>query len=207
MNHFEKRIGKDDPHEKWHFDQIIGYLEHFKNKKILDVGCGRGLLVKKLNERNTVTGMDLLKDNPHKIKKIISNASKKFPFKNQEFNVIICSHYLEHSSDPDTSLKEIKRVLKDNGTAFLIVPNEYTWRQKINFLFGNQLPSHKIEEFGHKCIPTEKEWSMFMQKYFKKINETIIPNTHSEGLLWKISRIFGSKEDNADGFLFRCEKK
>lgn len=44
------------------------------------------------------------------------------PFKDEEFDVVICNHVLEHIIDDGTAMKEIFRVLKKGGFAILQVP-------------------------------------------------------------------------------------
>jgi SAM-dependent methyltransferase len=44
------------------------------------------------------------------------------PFGDSSFDIIICSHVLEHIENDMTALSEIKRVLKTNGKAFIQIP-------------------------------------------------------------------------------------
>jgi len=44
------------------------------------------------------------------------------PFKNNEFDFIICNHVLEHIPNDTTAMEELLRVLKPGGTAILQVP-------------------------------------------------------------------------------------
>lgn len=46
------------------------------------------------------------------------------PFKNDEFDFIICNHVLEHIPDDTKAMQEIYRILKPGGTAILQVPYE-----------------------------------------------------------------------------------
>lgn len=43
-------------------------------------------------------------------------------YPNQSFDVILCSHVLEHVDDDIQAMKEFYRVLKDDGWAILLVP-------------------------------------------------------------------------------------
>ncbi len=43
-------------------------------------------------------------------------------FANETFDVIYCSHVLEHVSDDKKALKEFYRVLKSDGWAIILVP-------------------------------------------------------------------------------------
>lgn len=42
--------------------------------------------------------------------------------KDNEFDIVICSHVLEHVRDPQIALKEIFRVMKRGGVAIIMVP-------------------------------------------------------------------------------------
>ncbi len=44
------------------------------------------------------------------------------PFKNNEFDFIICNHVLEHIPDDTKAMQELYRILKPGGTAILQVP-------------------------------------------------------------------------------------
>jgi SAM-dependent methyltransferase len=51
---------------------------------------------------------------------------QKTPFQDNEFDVIICNHVLEHVSDDRKAIAEIFRVLKHGGFALLQVPTDYS---------------------------------------------------------------------------------
>lgn len=48
----------------------------------------------------------------------------ELPFSDNEFDLIICNHVLEHIPDDETAMKELYRVLKHGATAILQVPYE-----------------------------------------------------------------------------------
>ena len=50
----------------------------------------------------------------------------KIPFKDNEFDVVICNHVLEHILDDRVAMKELYRVLKPGGWAILQVPVSIT---------------------------------------------------------------------------------
>ncbi len=43
-------------------------------------------------------------------------------YPNQSFDVVFCSHVLEHVDDDMQAMRELRRVLKDDGWAILLVP-------------------------------------------------------------------------------------
>lgn len=48
----------------------------------------------------------------------------KLPFKEEEFDVILCNHVLEHISDDTKAMQELYRVLKKGGMAILQIPQD-----------------------------------------------------------------------------------
>jgi SAM-dependent methyltransferase len=53
---------------------------------------------------------------------------QKIPYEDGMFDIIICIHVLEHIADDYTAMTELLRVLKTDGTAYILVPlfNELT---------------------------------------------------------------------------------
>ena len=48
------------------------------------------------------------------------------PFKNDEFDFILCNHVLEHIPDDTTAMKELFRVMKPGGTGIFQIPQDYS---------------------------------------------------------------------------------
>ena len=82
--------------------------------KILDHGCGTGLLSEFL--KRDLIGCDSSKE----MLKIRGSGDlcdvEKLPYKKAEFDFVLSFSVLMNSSNPEKALKEIKRVLKPNGT-------------------------------------------------------------------------------------------
>lgn len=101
-------------------------------KKVLDVGCGTGRLVRYLNQKGfRAFGTDIedwaLKY-ARKINKrgvILKAGATKLPFESKSLDLVSCLSVVEHLSKKDgvIFIKEAKRVLKKNGFIFLITPN------------------------------------------------------------------------------------
>ncbi len=102
-----------------------------KFDSILDIGLGSGAASEYfLNQGKKVcaTGFDTdsysMKPEVKKNIKLFKDVSVEDMkcFKDNQFDAIWCAHVLEHTQNPGAALQEIKRVLKPDGSLFLIVP-------------------------------------------------------------------------------------
>lgn len=48
----------------------------------------------------------------------------RLPFKDEEYDVILCNHVLEHIPDDTTAMKELFRILRPGGMAILQIPQD-----------------------------------------------------------------------------------
>lgn len=106
---------------------IIRLIRKYKKgNKILDAGCGTGLILRKL-PKGTI-GIDINPRNIIKAKKhapyakIIMADIEKLPFKKDTFTTIISTEVIEHQPDPIPTVSELKRVLKKGGVLIGSVP-------------------------------------------------------------------------------------
>ncbi len=87
--------------------------------KILDIGCGKNKYKSK-NPKDVVIGIDCAKlpgvDKVHNLEKF------PWPFKDNEFEIIIANHFLEHVSDLIKTLEEIHRICKPGAIIEVKVP-------------------------------------------------------------------------------------
>jgi ubiquinone/menaquinone biosynthesis C-methylase UbiE len=83
--------------------------------KILDHGCGTGLLSKFL-KREDIIGCDSSKE----MLKIRGSGDfcnvEELPYKDAEFDFVLSFSMLMNCKDPEAAINEIKRVLKPSGT-------------------------------------------------------------------------------------------
>lgn len=169
-----------------------------KNGRMLDIGCGGGLLTESLvyyYPKTKIYGYDVSKTAINYAKKFGSGKvtysvakNKKLPYRDNFFSVCICLDVMEHIPDIDFFLKEVKRILKKNGKFFLAVPCEgqqftFTWLfQKIKI--GNNLTyknwGHIHPEFNHRSVIKLLETKGF----------NIEKKTYSEHLLYQVTNFF-----------------
>jgi len=147
-----------------------------ENASFLDVGCGAG---DNLNRAKTefnckVTGIDpspgehgvgrFTESNDNNLK-ILQGSAENLPFENESFDIVFCSHVLEHVTNQTKSLAEIKRVTKNNGTIIIGMPtasmalialiSHFLFTTHINIYFFLKSIGRKdmIQRFVHIFIP------------------------------------------------------
>ena len=124
------------------FSSLVTLAKPLNAKKILDAGCGEGfslnkLMINKIGEE--LEGIEYSKEAIDLGKKLFPKANIKqgsiyeFPYKDNSFDLIVCTEVLEHLEDPQKALLEIIRVSKKH--IILSVPNEPFFRLA-NFLAG-----------------------------------------------------------------------
>ena len=117
---------------KWmrEIEDILIKNEVKKDYLVLDIGCGTGEQLKKLNN---AVGLDISIE----MAKISHNKTGKFvvvgdaenlPFKNKTFDCVISFFGALNHVNLNRTLKEIKRVLKDDGVLIFTVANVYDIR-------------------------------------------------------------------------------
>ena len=96
-----------------------------KKGNLLDVGAGTGdfLLTAKNNGWNTIGFEPNSKAKEMAQKKGINFTEKTADLQDNSFDVITMWHVLEHVLDLEIQIKELKRLVKKDGTIIVAVPN------------------------------------------------------------------------------------
>lgn len=110
---------------------------------VLDVGCGSGYLLARIAENHSFSKLAGVDINLKNIASHPASASIDFrqgvvdqlPFDANAFEVVICTHVLEHVLDLDKSLGELRRVA--SKLLIIVVPKEretlYTFNPHLRF--------------------------------------------------------------------------
>jgi 2-polyprenyl-3-methyl-5-hydroxy-6-metoxy-1,4-benzoquinol methylase len=97
--------------------------------KLLDVGCGEGLFLELASKNGwNIAGTEI---SPFAVTygkgrlglNILQGELINIGFPDNKFDAVTMWHVLEHTTNPLVILKEIRRILKDDGVFILAIPN------------------------------------------------------------------------------------
>ena len=124
---------------------FIGDRSSLEGKKVLDVGCGGGILAEALNKLGaSVTGIDASENTIGVAKshsksigsdvKYIQSTIEEFAssYPNERFDVVTCLEMLEHVPSPYEIIKSCANLLKEDGNIFFSTIN----RNPRSYLFA-----------------------------------------------------------------------
>lgn len=93
---------------------------------ILEIGVGSGLIASHfVSAAKTVWGVDVVDERVVCDFAFAMARAEMLPFPNAAFDLVISNHVIEHVDNSQAHLREIKRVLKPNGVAYLATPNRF----------------------------------------------------------------------------------
>lgn len=161
---------------------------HLANSKtVLDIGCGDGELMVKVNydKKYEVTGVDLYRPYLNKAKKtgvykkIVLSDLKKLKFKQKSFDVVLASQVIEHINKKDglKMISAMEKIARDK--VIIATPNGFVPFEPFENKDDNPLQVHKsgwgIEEMKKLGYKVYGQGSNFIYR--------------STGLLYKFRKL------------------
>ena len=118
------------------------------NKKVLDVGCGDGILMEYLknHQQNDVRGLEPQKELVRKsiakgLSVIEGDAEKElFQFPKKSFDYVVLSQTLQAFFNPEEVLNQLLRIGKQT---IVTIPNFGYWKVRLHLLFKGTMPVTK----------------------------------------------------------------
>ena len=176
----------------WHrkrFELVEEMIESAEAKSaILDLGCHGGTLTNHIAgfTKSKVCGVDI-SENAIKyargrypnIEFKVADLNNGIPYPDKTFDLVTCFDVLEHVVNPSALLKEIKRVLKNNGSFIIDIPNE-TPLFKFIWFFWTKMGGRVWKDAHINHFDAESLMKLFMNNGFVKVKEKKI----HLGMLW-----------------------
>ena len=105
--------------------------------RVLDAGCGEGVLVEQYAGRLAIEGLDPNYTAPH----VRQGSLAALPYPDEAFDRVLCLDVLEHLAyeEQPRALAEIRRVLRPGGEALVSVPNLAHLQSRVHFLLTGRL--------------------------------------------------------------------
>lgn len=151
-------------------------------KSFLDIGCATGLLVEHMKKHNwNARGVELCGPaaeygSLERNIEIFSGTVEQACYDDCTFDVVHCSHLIEHLNNPDAFMDEVYRILKPGGLFLCITPNAaslqgklfgYRWRSAIAdhmFLFSSRTLKRLLKKKDFSIVNIET-WGGLGQGY------------------------------------------
>ncbi len=191
--HMEKTEQIEAGYGRWLQNLLTYLVQQFnlgKQPRILDLGCGTGELVVRMNVLGfEATGIDLhekhlelarilAKENSLPDTLFVLNKSNRLPFEDNSFDVITLFSVLEHLSDATLKwlLPELKRICW--GVMYVLVPNRLKITDdhtRLHFVpwMPHWLATLYVKSRGHKhryFISESSTWDVYHRGYGRVVS-------------------------------------
>lgn len=105
--------------------------------RVLDAGCGEGVLVDEFKERLAIIGVDP----NYSSDRVKTGSLTALPFTDASFDRGLCLDVLEHLAYPEQTLAlaELFRVVRPGGELLISVPNLAHLQSRVHFLLQGRL--------------------------------------------------------------------
>jgi SAM-dependent methyltransferase len=118
--------------------RVRAYLDRLPAAtRVLDVGCGEGVLLEEYAGRLTIEGVDL----NYASDRVRPAPATALPFGDASFDRVLCLDVLEHLplEDQPAAMAELFRVLVPGGEALVSVPNLAHLQSRVRFFLTGSL--------------------------------------------------------------------
>src|SRR5439155_4951886 len=105
--------------------------------RVLDAGCGEGVLVDEYAGRLDIIGVDA----NYSSARVAHGSVTALPFPDASFDRALCLHVLEHLAyeEQPRALAELFRILRPGGERLVSVPNLAHLQSRVQFLLRGRL--------------------------------------------------------------------
>jgi len=105
--------------------------------RVLDAGCGEGVLVEEYADRLRIEGIDA----NYSSERVKAGSLTALPYPDATFDRALCLDVLEHLTfeEQPRALAELRRVLRPGGELLVSVPNLAHLQSRVHFLLRGRL--------------------------------------------------------------------
>jgi SAM-dependent methyltransferase len=161
-------------HRDVNYEEELDQIAKYKpSGRFLDVGCNMGFLLRKVKER----GWEAVGVEPSpSLSKLATDAWKvkvhncfldKMPKEETgAFDVVALSDVFEHITEPQPFLKQVKRLMKDDGILYVKVPNGRfsLFKQRVTERLGRKPAAGIWDSYEHVVHYTDETIRKMLEK-------------------------------------------
>ena len=142
-----------------------------EDRYILDVGCGTGGNAESIKKRFPDCVITGISNNPAELEIAKEHMAMTYnvnldqlagQLTGTSYDLVICSHILEHLYNPKETVEQLGRLLRPNGRIIIVVPNYAIWHSRIRLLLGKfEYADHGLYDrthirfFTHNTVASE----------------------------------------------------
>jgi SAM-dependent methyltransferase len=128
LRSFQRNSGSWKATADFILGKVYEHLSEGKGQRILDVGCAYGFFLLFAKERGLdAYGVEVSSETSRYARdhgaKVRTGTLLEARFDSTLFDIVTLNNVLEHTLDPVAELREVFRILKNQGIVFLAVPN------------------------------------------------------------------------------------
>ncbi|MFH1452885.1 MAG: class I SAM-dependent methyltransferase [Armatimonadota bacterium] len=202
FNYYDEMRERSEPPE---FLSKIYRFSEFKDKKVLEIGCGNGYILSKYAKAGAECfGVDISEKavevslERFKLERLIAKLkvaeAENLPFEDNSFDLVCSMGVLHYTKDTQKAVKEIHRVLKPGGEAILMFYHKNSAQYRLFFpiqtLLKNKSRHALLNETYNFKMPVNKVYAKSevkkLMKDFKEVEIKIdfLP-AHHFPLVWR----------------------
>lgn len=131
-----EKLAKDDLKDPFDKDKeerhkaLRDFIGETSSSVVLDIGSSQGLFLNSIKSKYKVAfdiSFNYLSVAKNKNLNCVLGNAEMLPFKEDSFDLIICSDILEHVLNPENVIRESRNILKTGGKLFIVVP----WKEDL----------------------------------------------------------------------------
>ncbi len=189
--------------------------ERHGQAQLLDVGCGGGYLLREVVRHGSsvlkathgleISDMALRearRQSPQS--RLVLGQGERLPYPQGHFDAVVCLGNLEHFMDPAAGARELARVCRRDGVAWILLPNSYYSGSLWRVILTGYGPNHHqvidrfatinewrdLLEANQLCVDSIEPYNRF--KWWKRL----LPRNLAYHFLYSASPSIGSHQEN-----------
>lgn len=214
---YTRFLDSQTPESFYKYVEVIS--KHMEpHKKLLDVGCGTGIVLQQLKMMGFARGVGVeisrssLRSCKNKGLECYEYDGFKLPFEDGSFDLVGSINVIEHTQDPIVFMNEKHRVLKPSGILVVVCPNFLSvtnnYHQNTRGYMNKLRNMFSIVRKLRSTYPVFDKMEVTIRHEFQPDDDAVNVTNHIDILKWSESRglrtLYASAFQKKNGFFLSC---